>query len=79
MFKNLPVSGSALPGHTAIGPKAVNSADSWHNQIGTSAGNLWSADFVFTDEELKDLTEAVSKMTIVGDRYPGDAAGRVGN
>ena len=33
--------------------------------------NLWSADFEFTPEELQKLTEAVSKIKIVGDRYTG--------
>jgi aryl-alcohol dehydrogenase-like predicted oxidoreductase len=32
--------------------------------------NLWSADFEFTPDELKTLTEAISKIKIVGDRYP---------
>lgn len=32
--------------------------------------NLWSADFKFTDEELKTFTDKVSQITIVGDRYP---------
>jgi aryl-alcohol dehydrogenase-like predicted oxidoreductase len=31
--------------------------------------NLWSADYEFTPEELKQLTEAVSNIQIVGDRY----------
>ena len=33
--------------------------------------NLGSADFEFTPEELKNFTEAVSKIKIVGDRYTG--------
>jgi aryl-alcohol dehydrogenase-like predicted oxidoreductase len=33
--------------------------------------NLLSADFEFTHEELNTLTEAVSKIKIVGDRYSG--------
>ena len=33
--------------------------------------NLWSADFQFTSEELQKLTDAVSKIKIVGDRYTG--------
>ena len=33
--------------------------------------NLWSADFEVTPEELKTLTEALSKIKIVGDRYTG--------
>jgi aryl-alcohol dehydrogenase-like predicted oxidoreductase len=32
--------------------------------------NLWSADIVFTNEELKNLTEEISKIEIVGARYP---------
>jgi aryl-alcohol dehydrogenase-like predicted oxidoreductase len=32
--------------------------------------NLWSADYEFSAEELKKLTEDVSKIKIVGDRYP---------
>jgi aryl-alcohol dehydrogenase-like predicted oxidoreductase len=31
--------------------------------------NLWSADYVFSDDELKKLTEDISKITITGDRY----------
>lgn len=34
-------------------------------------GNLWSADFEFSSDELKKLTEAVSRIKIVGDRYTG--------
>ena len=33
--------------------------------------NLWSADFEFTREELEKLTETLSKIKIVGDRYTG--------
>jgi aryl-alcohol dehydrogenase-like predicted oxidoreductase len=33
--------------------------------------NIRSADFEFTPEEFKNLTEAVSKIKIVGDRYTG--------
>ena len=33
--------------------------------------NLWSADFEFTLDELKTLTEALSKIKIVGARYTG--------
>jgi aryl-alcohol dehydrogenase-like predicted oxidoreductase len=33
--------------------------------------NLWSADFEFTPDELQKLTEAFSKIKIVGDRYTG--------
>jgi aryl-alcohol dehydrogenase-like predicted oxidoreductase len=33
--------------------------------------NLASADVAFTAEELRELTETVSKITIIGDRYTG--------
>ena len=33
--------------------------------------NLWSSDFEFTPDELKKLTEEVSKIKIVGARYTG--------
>ncbi|HET9433122.1 MAG TPA: aldo/keto reductase [Chitinophagaceae bacterium] len=36
--------------------------------------NLWSIDFEFTPDELKTLTEEVSKIKIVGDRYTGAQA-----
>jgi aryl-alcohol dehydrogenase-like predicted oxidoreductase len=36
--------------------------------------NLWAADYEFTKDELKSLTEAVSKIKIVGDRYTGTQA-----
>jgi len=36
--------------------------------------NLWSADFEFTSDELKKLTEDVSRIKIVGDRYTGAQA-----
>ena len=32
--------------------------------------NLWSADFKFTPEELKTLTEKISNIKVVGNRYP---------
>jgi aryl-alcohol dehydrogenase-like predicted oxidoreductase len=32
--------------------------------------NLWSADIEFTPEEFSNITEAISKIKIVGDRYP---------
>ena len=32
--------------------------------------NLWSADFKFTPDELMTFNEAISKIKIVGDRYP---------
>lgn len=41
--------------------------------------NLWAADFEFTPEELKTITEALSKITIVGDRYTGQQAKQVNN
>jgi aryl-alcohol dehydrogenase-like predicted oxidoreductase len=36
--------------------------------------NLASARFAFTAEELREFTDAVSKITIVGDRYTGTQA-----
>ena len=36
--------------------------------------NLWSADFEFAPDELKKLTEDLSKIKIVGDRYTGAQA-----
>jgi len=33
--------------------------------------NLWSADFEFTPEELKQLSNDLSKIKVVGDRYTG--------
>jgi aryl-alcohol dehydrogenase-like predicted oxidoreductase len=41
--------------------------------------NLWAADFEFAPEELKTITEALSKITIVGDRYTGQQAKQVNN
>lgn len=41
--------------------------------------NLWAADFEFTPEELKTITEALSKIKIVGDRYTGQSAQQVNN
>ena len=41
--------------------------------------NLWAADFEFTPEELKTITEAFSKITIAGDRYTGQQARQVNN
>ena len=32
--------------------------------------NLWAADFAFTAGELKEITDAISKLPITGDRYP---------
>ena len=34
--------------------------------------NLWSADIEFTEDELKKLTDAVSAIKIVGDRYTNE-------
>jgi aryl-alcohol dehydrogenase-like predicted oxidoreductase len=39
--------------------------------------NLWSVDFKFTPDELKKLTEEVSKIKIVGDRYTGVQAEQI--
>ncbi len=41
--------------------------------------NLWSADIQFTPDELKGLNEALSKITVVGDRYTGQSAQQVRN
>lgn len=41
--------------------------------------NLWSANIEFTADELKELTEAISKITVVGDRYTGQAAQQIRN
>ena len=41
--------------------------------------NLWSADIEFTPDELKGIAEALSKITVVGDRYTGQAAQQVRN
>lgn len=41
--------------------------------------NLWSADIEFTPDELKGMTEALSKITVVGDRYTGQSAQQVRN
>lgn len=41
--------------------------------------NLWSANIQFTADELKELTETISKITVVGDRYTGQAAQQVRN
>lgn len=41
--------------------------------------NLWSMDIEFTPEELKAMNEAVSKITVVGDRYTGQPAQQVRN
>jgi len=41
--------------------------------------NLWSADIEFTPDELKGMTETLSKITVVGDRYTGQSAQQVRN
>ena len=41
--------------------------------------NLWSADIEITADELKGMTEALSKITVVGDRYTGQSAQQVRN
>jgi len=41
--------------------------------------NLWAADIEFTSDELKKLTEVISKIKIVGDRYTGEQAKQVNN
>lgn len=41
--------------------------------------NLWAADIEFTPDELKAMTEALSKITVVGDRYTGESAKQVRN
>ena len=40
--------------------------------------NISSADVLLTEEELKDINEALSKITIRGERYPKELAERVG-
>lgn len=40
--------------------------------------NISSADVVLSEEELKDINEALSKIVIQGDRYPKEFAERVG-
>lgn len=41
--------------------------------------NLWSADIPFTLDEWKGLNDALSKITVVGDRYTGQSAQQVRN
>ncbi|NUO01467.1 MAG: aldo/keto reductase [Saprospiraceae bacterium] len=41
--------------------------------------NLWSANIEFTADELKEITEKISKITVVGERYTGQAAQQVRN
>ncbi len=40
--------------------------------------NISSADVILSEEELKDINEALSKITIRGERYPKELAERVG-
>lgn len=40
--------------------------------------NVSSADVVLSEEELKDINEALSKIVIQGDRYPKELADKVG-
>ena len=40
--------------------------------------NISSADVILSEEELKDINEALSKITIQGERYPKELAERVG-
>ncbi|TKZ29600.1 aldo/keto reductase [Brachyspira catarrhinii] len=40
--------------------------------------NISSADVILSGEELKDINEALSKITIQGERYPKELAERVG-
>src|SRR5690606_26474384 len=39
--------------------------------------NLWSANYEFTADELNKLTDDVSKIQIVGERYTGQSAEQV--
>jgi aryl-alcohol dehydrogenase-like predicted oxidoreductase len=41
--------------------------------------NIWATDFEFSSDELKNITEAVSKLTIAGDRYTGQSANQINN
>lgn len=41
--------------------------------------NLLSADFEFSDEELKKITGAVANIKIAGDRYTGQSANQINN
>ena len=40
--------------------------------------NISSADVILSEEELKDINEALSKIIIQGERYPKELAERVG-
>jgi hypothetical protein len=41
--------------------------------------NLWSADIEFNTGRMKGMTETLSKITVVGDRYTGQSAQQVRN
>lgn len=41
--------------------------------------NLWTADIDLTQEEVNGLTAAISKVTVVGERYTGQSAQQVRN
>ena len=41
--------------------------------------NLWAGDYEFGGDELRRLTEVVSKIEIVGDRYTGQSARQINN
>ncbi|UYQ95742.1 aldo/keto reductase [Chitinophaga horti] len=41
--------------------------------------NMWSADVAFAADELRQLTEALSKVKIVGERYTGAQAQQTNN
>ena len=39
--------------------------------------NLRSPDFTFTADEMRELEDSVSKISIVGDRYPPEEQNRI--
>lgn len=41
--------------------------------------NMWAADFKFTTDELKKLTDEINKIKVVGDRYTGVSAQQTNN
>jgi len=41
--------------------------------------SLWSAHIELSPKELKEITEAALKITVVGDRYTGQSAQQVRN
>lgn len=61
------------PRGLAARPEALDGPRPRHDQAHLRE-NLWSADFEFTADELRGFTEAVSKITIVGERYTGTQA-----